>query len=155
MKQNVLLTCHFVCRRHLVSLTNLKPVNPVPAWNITPSRKSNSYSHAEQYPGELGDLFSIYKLQLNVIYSRIFLVDHLISVVRWVCIINVNTFTVSGFSTVLYFRMRLLRKSGLLFFRFKILIILLMYFIVNACLAQTQRCVWDADFLKSLGVKRC
>uniref|UniRef100_A0A8C7L6B7 UDP-N-acetylglucosamine transferase subunit ALG13 n=1 Tax=Oncorhynchus kisutch TaxID=8019 RepID=A0A8C7L6B7_ONCKI len=25
--------------KHLVSLTNLKPVNPVPAWNITPSRK--------------------------------------------------------------------------------------------------------------------
>ncbi|XP_073790812.1 putative bifunctional UDP-N-acetylglucosamine transferase and deubiquitinase ALG13 isoform X29 [Danio rerio] len=39
--------------KHLVSLTNLKPVNPVPAWNITPSRKGNSYSHAEQYPGEL------------------------------------------------------------------------------------------------------
>ncbi|XP_046724502.1 putative bifunctional UDP-N-acetylglucosamine transferase and deubiquitinase ALG13 isoform X4 [Silurus meridionalis] len=39
--------------KHLVSLTNLKPVNPVPAWNITPSRKSNSYSHADQYPGEL------------------------------------------------------------------------------------------------------
>ncbi|XP_076836755.1 putative bifunctional UDP-N-acetylglucosamine transferase and deubiquitinase ALG13 isoform X3 [Brachyhypopomus gauderio] len=40
--------------KHLVSLTNLKPVNPVPAWNITPSRKGNSYSHAEHYPGELG-----------------------------------------------------------------------------------------------------
>ncbi|XP_026886325.2 putative bifunctional UDP-N-acetylglucosamine transferase and deubiquitinase ALG13 [Electrophorus electricus] len=39
--------------KHLVSLTNLKPVNPVPAWNITPSRKGSSYSHAEQYPGEL------------------------------------------------------------------------------------------------------
>ncbi|XP_060746900.1 putative bifunctional UDP-N-acetylglucosamine transferase and deubiquitinase ALG13 isoform X2 [Tachysurus vachellii] len=39
--------------KHLVSLTNLKPVNPVPAWNITPSRKSNSYSNAEQFQGEL------------------------------------------------------------------------------------------------------
>ncbi|TRY59390.1 hypothetical protein DNTS_004300 [Danionella cerebrum] len=39
--------------KHLVSLTNLKPVNPVPAWNITPSRKGNSYNHPEQYPGEL------------------------------------------------------------------------------------------------------
>ncbi|XP_062867752.1 putative bifunctional UDP-N-acetylglucosamine transferase and deubiquitinase ALG13 [Trichomycterus rosablanca] len=39
--------------KHLVSLTNLKPVNPVPAWNITPSRKGSSYSHAEQYSGEL------------------------------------------------------------------------------------------------------
>jgi hypothetical protein len=40
--------------RHLVSLTNLKPVNPVPAWNITPSRKGPSYSRPEQYPGEMG-----------------------------------------------------------------------------------------------------
>uniref|UniRef100_A0A3B4DVL3 ubiquitinyl hydrolase 1 n=1 Tax=Pygocentrus nattereri TaxID=42514 RepID=A0A3B4DVL3_PYGNA len=39
--------------KHLVSLTNLKPVNPVPAWNITPSRKGSSYSHAEHYSGEL------------------------------------------------------------------------------------------------------
>uniref|UniRef100_A0A672T7S3 ubiquitinyl hydrolase 1 n=1 Tax=Sinocyclocheilus grahami TaxID=75366 RepID=A0A672T7S3_SINGR len=39
--------------KHLVPLTNLKPVNPVPAWNITPSRKGNSYNHPEQYPGEL------------------------------------------------------------------------------------------------------
>ncbi|KAI4884404.1 hypothetical protein NFI96_011243 [Prochilodus magdalenae] len=39
--------------KHLVSLTNLKPVNPVPAWNITPSRKGSSYSHAEHYTGEL------------------------------------------------------------------------------------------------------
>ncbi|XP_051955553.1 putative bifunctional UDP-N-acetylglucosamine transferase and deubiquitinase ALG13 [Xyrauchen texanus] len=39
--------------KHLVSLTNLKPVNPVPAWNITPSRKGNSYNHPEQYAGEL------------------------------------------------------------------------------------------------------
>uniref|UniRef100_A0A8C1HSY5 ubiquitinyl hydrolase 1 n=1 Tax=Cyprinus carpio carpio TaxID=630221 RepID=A0A8C1HSY5_CYPCA len=38
--------------KHLVPLTNLKPVNPVPAWNITPSRKGNSYNQ-EQYPGEL------------------------------------------------------------------------------------------------------
>ncbi len=42
------------CFRHLVPLTNLKPVNPVPAWNITPSRKGNSYNHPEQYPGEIG-----------------------------------------------------------------------------------------------------
>nr|XP_055035669.1 putative bifunctional UDP-N-acetylglucosamine transferase and deubiquitinase ALG13 isoform X3 [Misgurnus anguillicaudatus] len=39
--------------KHLVPLTNLKPVNPVPAWNITPSRKGNSYNHQEQYAGEL------------------------------------------------------------------------------------------------------
>ncbi|XP_021474550.1 putative bifunctional UDP-N-acetylglucosamine transferase and deubiquitinase ALG13 isoform X4 [Oncorhynchus mykiss] len=39
--------------KHLVSLTNLKPVNPVPAWNITPSRKGPSYSRPEQYPGEM------------------------------------------------------------------------------------------------------
>ncbi|KAF4098258.1 putative bifunctional UDP-N-acetylglucosamine transferase and deubiquitinase ALG13 isoform X4 [Onychostoma macrolepis] len=39
--------------KHLVPLTNLKPVNPVPAWNITPSRKGNSYNHPEQYPGEI------------------------------------------------------------------------------------------------------
>ncbi|XP_062309586.1 putative bifunctional UDP-N-acetylglucosamine transferase and deubiquitinase ALG13 isoform X1 [Osmerus eperlanus] len=39
--------------KHLVSLTNLKPVNPVPAWNITPSRKGSSYTRPEQYPGEL------------------------------------------------------------------------------------------------------
>ncbi len=37
------------CFRHLVPLTNLKPGNPVPAWNITPSRKGNSYNHREQY----------------------------------------------------------------------------------------------------------
>ncbi|KAM9437181.1 UDP-N-acetylglucosamine transferase subunit ALG13-like isoform 2-T2 [Salvelinus alpinus] len=39
--------------KHLVSLTNFKPVNPVPAWNITPSRKGPSYSRPEQYPGEM------------------------------------------------------------------------------------------------------
>ncbi|XP_022522235.2 putative bifunctional UDP-N-acetylglucosamine transferase and deubiquitinase ALG13 [Astyanax mexicanus] len=39
--------------KHLVSLTNLKPVNPVPAWNVTPSRKGSSYSSAEHYPGDL------------------------------------------------------------------------------------------------------
>ncbi|XP_066501528.1 putative bifunctional UDP-N-acetylglucosamine transferase and deubiquitinase ALG13 isoform X6 [Hoplias malabaricus] len=39
--------------KHLVSLTNLKPVNPVPAWNITPSRKGSSYNHADHYSGEL------------------------------------------------------------------------------------------------------
>ncbi|XP_038862104.1 putative bifunctional UDP-N-acetylglucosamine transferase and deubiquitinase ALG13 [Salvelinus namaycush] len=39
--------------KHLVSMTNLKPVNPVPAWNITPSRKGPSYSRPEQYPGEM------------------------------------------------------------------------------------------------------
>ncbi|KAI2651055.1 hypothetical protein H4Q32_019061 [Labeo rohita] len=39
--------------KHLVPLTNLKPVNPVPAWNITPSRKGNSYNHPDQYPGEI------------------------------------------------------------------------------------------------------
>uniref|UniRef100_A0A4W5K5Y7 UDP-N-acetylglucosamine transferase subunit ALG13 n=1 Tax=Hucho hucho TaxID=62062 RepID=A0A4W5K5Y7_9TELE len=39
--------------KHLVSLTNFKPVNPVPAWNITPSRKGPSYSRPEQCPGEM------------------------------------------------------------------------------------------------------
>ncbi|XP_036381565.1 putative bifunctional UDP-N-acetylglucosamine transferase and deubiquitinase ALG13 [Megalops cyprinoides] len=39
--------------KHLVSLTNLKPVNPVPAWNITPSRKGAPFSRPEQYPTEL------------------------------------------------------------------------------------------------------
>ncbi|XP_075209744.1 LOW QUALITY PROTEIN: putative bifunctional UDP-N-acetylglucosamine transferase and deubiquitinase ALG13 [Chanos chanos] len=39
--------------KHLVSLTNLKPVNPVPAWNITPNRKGAAYSRPEQYHGEL------------------------------------------------------------------------------------------------------
>ncbi|KAJ8405808.1 hypothetical protein AAFF_G00312450 [Aldrovandia affinis] len=39
--------------KHLVSLTNLKPVNPVPAWNITPSRKGVSYSRPEQYSADL------------------------------------------------------------------------------------------------------
>ncbi|XP_061103515.1 putative bifunctional UDP-N-acetylglucosamine transferase and deubiquitinase ALG13 isoform X1 [Conger conger] len=39
--------------KHLVSLTNLKPVNPVPAWNITPSRKGASYSRSDQYSAEL------------------------------------------------------------------------------------------------------
>ncbi|KAG5844088.1 hypothetical protein ANANG_G00157770 [Anguilla anguilla] len=39
--------------KHLVSLTNLKPVNPVPAWNITPSRKGASYSRPDQYSAEL------------------------------------------------------------------------------------------------------
>ncbi|KAG1970010.1 putative bifunctional UDP-N-acetylglucosamine transferase and deubiquitinase ALG13 isoform X6 [Pimephales promelas] len=42
-----------LAEKHLVSLSNLKPVNPVPAWNITPSRKGNSYNHPEQYTGEL------------------------------------------------------------------------------------------------------
>ncbi|XP_067278888.1 putative bifunctional UDP-N-acetylglucosamine transferase and deubiquitinase ALG13 isoform X5 [Pseudorasbora parva] len=42
-----------LAEKHLVSLSNLKPVNPVPAWNITPSRKGNSYNHPEQYSGEL------------------------------------------------------------------------------------------------------
>uniref|UniRef100_A0A8C7V0K7 ubiquitinyl hydrolase 1 n=1 Tax=Oncorhynchus mykiss TaxID=8022 RepID=A0A8C7V0K7_ONCMY len=50
--------------KHLVSLTNLKPVNPVPAWNITPSRKGPSYSRPEQYPGEMG------KEMLMVSYNR-------------------------------------------------------------------------------------
>uniref|UniRef100_A0A8B9GXN3 ubiquitinyl hydrolase 1 n=1 Tax=Astyanax mexicanus TaxID=7994 RepID=A0A8B9GXN3_ASTMX len=46
--------------KHLVSLTNLKPVNPVPAWNVTPSRKGSSYSSAEHYPGDLGDFYLQY-----------------------------------------------------------------------------------------------
>uniref|UniRef100_A0AAY4A2E7 ubiquitinyl hydrolase 1 n=1 Tax=Denticeps clupeoides TaxID=299321 RepID=A0AAY4A2E7_9TELE len=39
--------------KHLVSPTNLKPVNPVPAWNITPNHKGGTYGRSEQYPGEL------------------------------------------------------------------------------------------------------
>ncbi|RXN18683.1 dachshund -like protein [Labeo rohita] len=45
--------------KHLVPLTNLKPVNPVPAWNITPSRKGNSYNHPDQYPGEIVGLLLV------------------------------------------------------------------------------------------------
>lgn len=41
--------------RHLVSLTNLKPVNPVPAWNVCAGRKG-AFSRSEQYPGELGTM---------------------------------------------------------------------------------------------------
>ncbi|XP_066570724.1 putative bifunctional UDP-N-acetylglucosamine transferase and deubiquitinase ALG13 [Amia ocellicauda] len=40
--------------KHLVSLTNLKPVNPVPAWNITPNRKGGTYNRiTDQYAPEL------------------------------------------------------------------------------------------------------
>ncbi|KAL0993892.1 hypothetical protein UPYG_G00115270 [Umbra pygmaea] len=39
--------------KHLVSLTNFKPVNPVPAWNIAPSRKGPAYTRPEHYPGEM------------------------------------------------------------------------------------------------------
>ncbi|KAM6969977.1 putative bifunctional UDP-N-acetylglucosamine transferase and deubiquitinase ALG13 [Aplochiton taeniatus] len=42
--------------KHLVSLTNLKQVNPVPAWNSTLSRKGpykGDYPRPEQYPGDL------------------------------------------------------------------------------------------------------
>uniref|UniRef100_A0A4W5NK03 UDP-N-acetylglucosamine transferase subunit ALG13 n=1 Tax=Hucho hucho TaxID=62062 RepID=A0A4W5NK03_9TELE len=40
--------------KHLVSLTNLKPVNPVPAWNITPSRKEMlMVSYNRSQPGTL------------------------------------------------------------------------------------------------------
>lgn len=65
------------CFRHLVPLTNLKPVNPVPAWNITPSRKGNSYNHPDQYPGEIGlPLFNficivMYSLEFSL-FCRIF-----------------------------------------------------------------------------------
>uniref|UniRef100_A0A3B3T5Z2 UDP-N-acetylglucosamine transferase subunit ALG13 n=1 Tax=Paramormyrops kingsleyae TaxID=1676925 RepID=A0A3B3T5Z2_9TELE len=38
--------------KHLVSLTNLKPVNPVPAWNVCAGRKG-AFARSEQYPGEL------------------------------------------------------------------------------------------------------
>ncbi|XP_048851134.1 putative bifunctional UDP-N-acetylglucosamine transferase and deubiquitinase ALG13 isoform X2 [Brienomyrus brachyistius] len=38
--------------KHLVSLTNLKPVNPVPAWNVCAGRKG-PFARSEQYPGEL------------------------------------------------------------------------------------------------------
>ncbi|XP_015206790.2 putative bifunctional UDP-N-acetylglucosamine transferase and deubiquitinase ALG13 isoform X1 [Lepisosteus oculatus] len=40
--------------KHLVSLTNLRPVNLVPAWNITPNRKGGTYSRiSDMYPPEL------------------------------------------------------------------------------------------------------
>uniref|UniRef100_A0A8C9V877 ubiquitinyl hydrolase 1 n=1 Tax=Scleropages formosus TaxID=113540 RepID=A0A8C9V877_SCLFO len=39
--------------KHLVSLTNLKPVNPVPAWNVSSGRKGASFSRSGQYQAEL------------------------------------------------------------------------------------------------------
>ncbi|KAL4593629.1 putative bifunctional UDP-N-acetylglucosamine transferase and deubiquitinase ALG13, partial [Arapaima gigas] len=39
--------------KHLVSLTNLKPVNPVPAWNISSTRKGASFSRCDPYGVEI------------------------------------------------------------------------------------------------------
>ncbi|XP_056586609.1 putative bifunctional UDP-N-acetylglucosamine transferase and deubiquitinase ALG13 isoform X3 [Triplophysa dalaica] len=62
--------------KHLVPLTNLKPVNPVPAWNITPSRKGSSYNHPEELDPELRGRRRFFKkargkeMLMAVSYSR-------------------------------------------------------------------------------------